>query len=106
MKKCEEGRRWKIIIYQLNRLTKGCVGMLSLTVSLVCALIVNQFIHMTESITTNIVCSKWYTADISVKKDVLFILLSTQRPFTLNALPLGTLNLELLLLVRMNMLSS
>uniref|UniRef100_A0A6P7G4N4 Uncharacterized protein LOC114337614 isoform X1 n=1 Tax=Diabrotica virgifera virgifera TaxID=50390 RepID=A0A6P7G4N4_DIAVI len=117
------------ITCKLNRLTKGCVGIVSLVVSIVLALTANQlmswnrplaaFMHIsgwlcsltancitgqqiinqTQCITKNIVCSKWYTADLRVKKDILFVLLNSQRSFRLSALPFGTLNMELLLLI-------
>uniref|UniRef100_A0A6P7GDF5 Uncharacterized protein LOC114336775 n=1 Tax=Diabrotica virgifera virgifera TaxID=50390 RepID=A0A6P7GDF5_DIAVI len=116
------------ILAELDEFSKGSIGTLSLAVSIVCAVTVNQVlkgektiaglatgigwfysfiincitgqrvINLTDSITTNIVCSKWYTVDIRLKKDIGFVLFRTQRPFTLNALPLGTLNMELLLM--------
>uniref|UniRef100_A0A6P7FM77 Uncharacterized protein LOC114331862 n=1 Tax=Diabrotica virgifera virgifera TaxID=50390 RepID=A0A6P7FM77_DIAVI len=117
------------LVTELNTLTKGSIGVLSLVCSLVVAVTVNQvlkgektfaaivvgvgwfysltincitgqaIINQTASITTNIQSSKWYKGDIPVKKDILFAIMCSQRPFTLNALPLGTLNLELLLMV-------
>ncbi|XP_072397462.1 uncharacterized protein [Diabrotica undecimpunctata] len=117
------------IIQELNRLTKGCVGIVSLVVSIVLALTLNQLLNWnkplaaimhlsgwlwslttncitgqkiidkTESIPVNMWNSNWYKADIKIVKDVQFAMLSAQRQFTLTALPLGTLDMPLLLLL-------
>uniref|UniRef100_A0A6P7GZB3 Odorant receptor 43a-like n=1 Tax=Diabrotica virgifera virgifera TaxID=50390 RepID=A0A6P7GZB3_DIAVI len=116
-------------IHRLNTITKRCIGIISLVVSLVCALTANeiinrvkplatcchligwlgmlaincltgqQIIDQTESITTNIVCSEWYKADIRIQKDIIIILANTQRSFVLGALPLGTLDMALFILI-------
>ncbi|XP_072397497.1 odorant receptor 85c-like [Diabrotica undecimpunctata] len=58
-----------------------------------------KIIDMTESIPVNMWNSNWYIADIKIRKDVQFAMLSAQRSFTLTALPLGTLDMPLLLLL-------
>ncbi|XP_023027103.2 odorant receptor 30a-like isoform X2 [Leptinotarsa decemlineata] len=53
----------------------------------------------TESIAEAVYDMKWYEADILTRKDLLFILIRTQKPMELDALPLGTLNYALYLMI-------
>ncbi|KAJ8950580.1 hypothetical protein NQ314_007844 [Rhamnusium bicolor] len=53
----------------------------------------------TLSISDAVYEAEWYKADASTMKDVRFILARSQSPICLDALPLGSLNYPLFLLI-------
>ncbi|XP_072389401.1 odorant receptor 82a-like [Diabrotica undecimpunctata] len=116
---------------QLNYLTKKCLGIYSLLAALLFGSVINQihnkentvggtltflgfllaiFIlcqagekisQQNKDITDAVYNSSWYMMEVKTRKDVMFILMSSNIKLYLEALPLGQLNFALLLMVYM-----
>nr|UTN00906.1 odorant receptor [Semanotus bifasciatus] len=114
---------------RLNLLVKYTIGHMSLIAAIVFASIGNQIFKATKplaavlyligyvvslfmichagqqltdevmSINYAVYDSKWYEADAKTMKDILFILMRSHKPVTLDALPLGALNYPLFLMI-------
>ncbi|XP_057657385.1 odorant receptor 22c-like [Diorhabda carinulata] len=118
-----------IILEEAKRLTKICVGAGSLSFALVCASVANQimnrnkpvgsvlhlvgwiaslFMHChagqiimsdSESMAEAVYNSKWYKINLTTRKSILIILKRCQKPLTLDALPQGSLNYPLFMMI-------
>ncbi|XP_050515123.1 odorant receptor 47b-like [Diabrotica virgifera virgifera] len=58
-----------------------------------------KLMNFTYELRENICNSDWYLATPSVQKDICFILLRCQKPLYLKALPLGTINNAMFVMV-------
>ncbi|KAG5866947.1 hypothetical protein JTB14_026250 [Gonioctena quinquepunctata] len=56
----------------------------------------------TLSVSEAVYKMEWYSTDIQTMKDILFILMRSQKPMYLDALPLGILNYTLYLMLSLN----
>ncbi|XP_056639772.1 odorant receptor Or2-like [Diorhabda sublineata] len=103
-----------IILEEAKRLTKICVGAGSLSFALVCASVANQIMNRilkyvlinmvmiilkSESMAEAVYNSKWYKTNLTTRKSILIILKRCQKPLTLDALPQGSLNYPLFMMI-------
>ncbi|XP_030746991.1 uncharacterized protein LOC115875627 [Sitophilus oryzae] len=82
----------------LNRISKRTIGHVLLIAAIVMGCIGNQLIK-TLDIRDTIYEGKWYMCDERVKSWMPFVLLRCQKPMSLDALPLGSANYPLFLLI-------
>uniref|UniRef100_A0A6P7GTD8 Uncharacterized protein LOC114342025 n=1 Tax=Diabrotica virgifera virgifera TaxID=50390 RepID=A0A6P7GTD8_DIAVI len=121
-------KKYMSLSWQLNILTKKCMGLYSLIAALLFGSLINQ-IHNNENtvggiivfvgffvgifilchagekiaqlnseITDAVYNSSWYLLEVETRKDIIFILMSRNIKLYLEALPLGQLNFALLIM--------